>query len=967
MGGVTKQPDPPVTEKEKMTVLKKLTSFTLALMLVLTVVMPTVCASASAAMEEPGKVEPKPGTYYAYLEELGVDSTVSPKANIEIDATVYAESSGLSIDTVLEKSGTVLQSTGDKLTVSFTVDETGFYNIAMEYCALPANGSDIEFTVEIDGKTPFDGLKKLTVPRVFAIAEGDFPKDNRGNELRPDQTEEQMWREVTLEDAEGILEDPYAFYLTAGEHTVSFTLQREKAAVASVRIFNDEALPSYTAPSELTETDAEPIVIEAEHAKYTTSSMLYPISTMNEPNTTPSDPALVRLNTIGGENWVYPSQSLVWEFEVDTAGYYSVGFRYLQNVNNGMDSHRRIKIDGEYLYEEMTSRAFGYSSSWKKLTLGGEEPYYFYLSEGTHTIEMSVTTGDMAELISEVDDAVYALNTVYRKIIMITGTSPDIYRDYYLDEMIPGLLDQFAAISSVLKRCEAEFTEKTGVAGGETATLTQIYYQLDDFVESPYSIPSRLSTFETNISSLATWVMDNREQPLELDKIYVTAYGKDQPADQYNFLESVWFQIRSFFLSFVTDYSSVGNVYESEEVITVWINSGRDQAEVVKSMIDSDFTKNTGIPVNFAISSALMQAVMAGKGPDVSINVSRGQPVNLALREAVLPISQFDDFGEIAATYNDTDLIPYYFDGDCYALPETKTFYMMFYRTDVFAELGITPPDTWDDFYNVAEVLQRNNMNIGIPYSSMSASEAVNSGVGSHSIFPTLLLQNGVRLYADDLRSTNLSGEVGYKTFKMWTEFYTLYGLPVEKNDFNRFRSGEMPLTISKYTFYNQLYVAAPEIRNLWGMVSIPATVNEDGTLDRSQVGAGTACIMLRDTENTANAWEFMKWWTDADTQGTYGRQIESVLGAASRYSPCKAEAVSQIPWSGTELTMLLGQFDSVYELEEIPGGYYSSRNIDNAFKEVVYNNANARETLNYWNDKTDDEILRKRKEFGLD
>ncbi len=947
--------------------LKKLTSFALAITIVATVMLPVVFVSASNNEEQSEKLPAKQGTYYAYLEQLGEDITNCPEENIKIDATLFAEPSKLGIECILEKNAVVLENTGDKLTVKANVKQSGFYNISLTYAAITANGSDIEYTFEIDGKTCFDGMKKLILPRVFQIAEGDFPQDNRGNELRPDQTEVQMWKEYVVEDAEGILEKPYGFYLTKGEHELSFTLQREKMAITEVRIFNDAALPSYTAPTDAGKVSAKPIVIEAEHAKYTTSSMLYPLSVMNDPNTTPSNPSLVRLNTIGGENWVYPSQALTWEFEIEESGYYSIGMRYLQDINNGMDSHRRIKIDGEYPFKEMTDQAFSYSRKWKRVALGGSDAYYFYFEKGKHTIEMSVTTGDIAKLISEVDDAVYKLSEMYRKIVMITGTAPDIYRDYYLDEIIPDLMDNMRLVSTVLKRCEKQFIEKTGVAGGETATITQIYYQLDDFVESPHSIPSRLSTFETNISSLATWVMDNREQPLEIDKLYINGYGTELPKDEYNFFESVWFLVKSFLMSFVTDYSSVGNVYDTDEVITVWMSSGRDQAEVVKSMIDSDFSKNKGIAVNFAISSALVQAVMAGKGPDVAINISRGQPVNLALREAVLPLSKFKDYKDVAATYTETDLIPYHFNGDCYALPETKTFYMMFYRTDIFNELGITPPKTWDEFYYIAEVLQRNNMNMGIPYSSMSASEAVNSGVGSHSIFPTLLLQNGVRLYADDLRSTNLSGEVGYKTFKMWTEFYTLYGFDVEKNDFNRFRSGEMPLTISKYTFYNQLYVAAPEIRSLWAMAPIPATVNEDGTLNRSQVGAGTACVMLRGAKNQESAWEFMKWWTDADTQGTYGRQIESVLGPASRYAPCKAEAVKQIPWSGVELEMLLSQFENIYELEEIPGGYYSSRNIDNAFKEVVYNNENPREILNYWNDKTNDEIIRKRKEFGLE
>lgn len=501
--------------------IKKLVCFALTTALMATIVCVPATVSATEAVS--AKLETKPGTYYTYLNEIGAQETVKPNENISINATLFAESSGLGKECVLNKDAVILENTGDKLVFDAAINQSGFYNISINYAAIAANGSDIEYTLEIDGKTEFDGMKKLTLPRVYEIAEGDFPKDNRGNELRPNQTEVQMYREYVIEDAEGVVEKPYEFYLTEGSHSFSITLQREKVAITEIRIFNDAELPNYTEPADLKANNAEPIIVEAEHAKYTTSSMLYPLSVMNDSNTTPSDPSLVRLNTIGGENWVYPSQSLIWEFDVQTAGYYSLGFRYRQDINSGMSSHRRIKIDGQYLFSEMNDVAFPYTRSWKRIGLGQDEPYYVYLDKGTHTIEMSVTTGDMAKLISSVDDVVYKLSEMYRKIIMITGTSPDIYRDYYLDEMIPDLMSNMKLISAALKNCEEQFIEKTGVKGGETATLAQIYYQLDDFVESPHSIPSRLSTFETNISSLATWVMDNREQPLEIDKIYVYA------------------------------------------------------------------------------------------------------------------------------------------------------------------------------------------------------------------------------------------------------------------------------------------------------------------------------------------------------------------------------------------------------------------------------------------------------------
>ena len=40
---------------------------------------------------------------------------------------------------------------------------------------------------------------------------------------------------------------------------------------------------------------------------------------------------------------------------------------------------------------------------------------------------------------------------------------------------------------------------------------------------------------------------------------------------------------------------------------------------------------------------------------------------------------------------------------------------MMFVRTDIFEELGLSIPETWEELYKLIPTLQRSNMNIGLP------------------------------------------------------------------------------------------------------------------------------------------------------------------------------------------------------------------------------------------------------------
>ena len=77
--------------------------------------------------------------------------------------------------------------------------------------------------------------------------------------------------------------------------------------------------------------------------------------------------------------------------------------------------------------------------------------------------------------------------------------------------------------------------------------------------------------------------------------------------------------------------------------------------------------------------------------------------------------------------------------------------------------------------------------------------------------------------------------------------------------------------------------------------------------------------------------------------------------------------ALKQMNWNKRELNSLLTQLNYVKELPEIPGGYIVTRNLANAFNDVVINQKNARASLQKWTEKTSLEVKRKLKEFGIE
>ena len=181
-----------------------------------------------------------------------------------------------------------------------------------------------------------------------------------------------------------------------------------------------------------------------------------------------------------------------------------------------------------------------------------------------------------------------------------------------------------------------------------------------------------------------------------------------------------------------------------------------------------------------------------------------------------------------------------------------------------------------------------------------------------------------------------------------------------------------MPIGVAAYSTYNTLMVSAPEIRGLWDFTLIPGTeyVDENGNtyIDRSDFITGSATMMI-ETEDEAikqASWEFMKWWADPDTQVRFGREIEALLGSSARYATANRDAFSNLSWSTSDIEVLNAQWDQTVGIREVPGGYYTGRHISNAIRKVINDKDDTRETIIDYSIKIDEEITKKRKEFGM-
>ncbi len=696
--------------------------------------------------------------------------------------------------------------TGNVAVYSNVVDEDGkvVYENGIpkvDFTSNPTVGNyaAIERYVLIDGKVPYTEARSVEFARVwndlytYTDSEGvehqmysdspefkefvknhygdydlnrPFDTDNNGNELKPEKVLVNEWANTYVYDSTGYYNDPLCFYLSEGEHILSFQAVRETVAISGVVLEAAGALPTYAeyyashgGDAAKYKGDAQ-IIVQAEYATTVSERTIYQLNNRSSVYSQPQDPALIRLNMIGGDKWKYVGQWIEWEVEVPEDGFYSIIPRSLQSYYSGVYVSRKVSINGEVPFQEAGFVRFNYSSEWVTEPLNnGETEFMFYLNKGTNTIRLEVVLGDMASILSRVNNSLTKINAYYRKILMITGTEPDEYRDYRFERLIPDVLKGLREQATELYAVSEELATLMGGKGSHSATLDRVANVCERMGQYPSTIAGYMSTLKSYSASLGTWLADTQNQPLGIDYICVQASDAEAPQAEPGFFASLWGGIEKFVMSFFSDYDSLGsseelNIEDAEKyAIEVWTVTSRDQAQIVRNLVDDSFATTYGLPVTVKLvaGGTLLPATLAGTGPDIYMGAGQGDAINYAIRSAVLSLNNTTGDDNIGYNFNDLSrwaddpiysslleknliptfdqvktrfaanaMVPLTLYGQTYGIPETMSFAMMFYRKDIFAELAaensdVKVPDTWDEFYNIIYTMQSNELDIGFP------------------------------------------------------------------------------------------------------------------------------------------------------------------------------------------------------------------------------------------------------------
>ena len=863
-----------------------------------------------------------------------------------------------------------------------------------------------------------------------------FIADIDANEIRESLSTSARWSTYIFKDANGFIQTPFSVLIGPDEEgKTEITLEgvNEPVVISKIELVPAETYQTYKEYLKQykdKKAGEGSVKIEAEYFSGVSDQTVYPLADTTSAVNSPIATDKTYLNTIGGEKWQNVGQWIEYKFSVSKSGMYSFAARFKQSILDGMATSRVLYIysdetlkegdDGYYNgvpFDEATRLKFNYDDSWQAAYLSdGKQDFEFYFKKDVvYTIRLEVSLGSMGEVVSRVQNALDAINSDYLDILKVTGTSPDEQKDYDFYRTLPKTMgDMYEQYEEILgkdgdgkKKADGTLSIVGQINDGTenekssmTATLETVALLLEEMSTDQDQVANNLEQLKSNIGSLGTWLGNAKTQPLTLDYIIVQNKSQELPEASAGFFEALWHEISGFWQSFFRNYDRMGALSDYEELeaedepVEVWLAYGRDQAQVIRNLINNQFKGGTDedrqVTVNLKLvaGGTLLPSILAGKGPDVYLGLGAGDVINYAIRGALAPVDEMEGFDEIRSNFNDEAMMVLEIEcagdtiirsdgsekaneghedcGDgrspedphCYGLPETQGFPMMFVREDILAELNIEVPKTWDDVKETIPVLQANNMEIAMSSDS--------------NIF---IYQMGGELFADDGMRINLDSNVALTAFETMCEMFTMYSFPYQYDFANRFRTGEMPIGFADYTgTYNQLKVFATEIEGLWSFYPLPGISDEEGNVNYDSVSGVSAVVLISydKTDKTAeqhaeDAWEFMRWYVGSECQVSYSNEMVAILGPSAKHATANKEALKSLPWTRTEYDRISEQFENLAAVPNYPGAYIIGRYTKFAFLDAYNDNLNPVESLLGYIDYINEEITRKRDEFGLE
>ncbi len=716
--------------------------------------------------------------------------------------------------------------------------------------------------------------------------------------------------------------------------------------------------------------DVPTISIEAEEYSLKSDSYIR-ASSARDASLSPYDTYRKKINMIDSSAWKNIGQKILWEFEVEEEGNYRLGLHVKQNEDVNKTVFRTIEIDGGIPAGEWEAAKIPYTgaSGYHNSTFQDEEgDLILHLTKGKHTIAMMVSIGDYKSVYDEIRRLMDDVNDLGMALLRITGGVTDENRTWDMDAYMP---DASARIEEYADRTKELYQNLEEIDGKEPVYAMDLLTaedKLRKLLKEPEKIPGKTEDICRGDDSVTKYLGNVlsclSSQGASVDKIYL--YGREEmPREDVSVATALWEAVKRFVWSFSkeaeNDNYSIGEAERDE--LEVWVAQSTINMQILQELLDETYNKEQGTNIRLKVLPAENKLVLAnatGTNPDVVLCASAGQPFTFGCRGALKNLLEYDDFLDFyTENYQLETLVSTAYGDGVYGAVDSRNFYLLFYRKDILASLNLQVPQTWDDVETMMPTLLRNQMSFYIPISARSSLK----GLGVTTPF---IYQRGGEIYSSDGGATAIDSEESVAAITEMTEFYRIYGMQTTvENFYLSFRYGEIPVGIGDFNTYLQLKMAAPELAGQWGVALCPGTEQEDGSILRYQPANSTASMIFANTDKPKEAWEFLKWWLDRDTQYEYSIRRCQSLGLEYQWNTANIEAFQKLPFDSDVRKMALEQWLHQREVTPHPASYIVERELSGVWNDVVISNEDMMNSLDQAVLVSDREIERKLKEFG--
>ncbi len=932
--------------------------------------------------------------YQEYLDKLLADNKI-PEA-LKIDKVVDVKM-------------------GETAKFLINVEKAGVYVFAMDQISYEADSIlNLEMTFKVNGVVPFFECNRLVFESKWKEAEKPA-YDKYGNEIVASPSKVVEWKQAYIKDASYRYTTALAIELKEGENEITMTMTEGSVKIGNFYLMGEKDIPKYE-----TNHVAEGnffVQLDAEKPTYKNDSSIR-ATCEYDPDLYPYNSTKKVLNILDSAAFADSGLSVTYEFKVPKDGYYYVGFNYRQTDKVDFPVFTNIYIDGEIPNDQLQGHEFYYAKNFKKYTIKDDDGKNMglFLTEGTHTVTVELANDDIRTCLETFDRIMSEINDLSLEVTKVAGTNTSEYRAINIKSYIPDIDDRLAGWIKDLEAAYkylAKFSDAKNC--GTISNLTTAIERLESLAEDPNDIPYRLGELSTDTASvnqdIANTINELNGNNITFDSVYIYQKdGADKIPGKTNIFVKIWESIKRFVASFDAQAYSTGDTNPAH--LQVWINRPRQYLEIIQQLIETDavdengnpigFTAQTGIQVDLCImpdAQKLILANAAGENPDVAQAIDYTQPFELAIRNALVDLTQFEDYKEVMGWFPEGILVPSVapsdneFGAGIYSLPETFYFWVLFYRTDILEKLNIEVPTTLQEVQTIIPQLKNRGLEFYYP-------TAGTTGQRSFAMTTPLLYQFGTSLYVatdDEVSSkayyaTAINSEDGLKGFETLTELFTIYDIPQEVSSFyQHFRNGDIPIGVADYFMYSQLINAAPEIENSWEISLVPGVpqtdedgnyvLDEDGEIVYNRMTAGAAqnsSIMRNengylveninggeDYERTQAAWEYLKWWMCTTTQVEFGNNLQITYGKEYIWNSANIEALQKLSWKSRDKAVIVEAMENIVESPRIPGTYMLERELSNAYIDVVINGTTLRTALDSAVKRIDRETKRKLQEFG--